>query len=206
MFIEINLALLIDSAWSNMFVLDAEKVTYLEKIIRPILVYFLLLFLFRILGNRELAQLNPMDLILLLLLSNTVQNAIIGDDTSLTGGIIGAVTLLTINYFNVLIKFKSKPFEKFMEGSPRTLVKDGKIDKKAAEKELLTKEDLDTIAHEQGFDSSDDIEKCILDTNGTFLVEGKDEIKDERFKKEILEKIDKITKQLNDLQKQLEKS
>jgi uncharacterized membrane protein YcaP (DUF421 family) len=189
-----------------MFVLDAEKATYLEKIVRPILVYFILLFLFRLLGNRELAQLNPMDLILLLLLSNTVQNAIIGDDTSLVGGIVGAVALLGINYFNVWAKYRSKSFEKFMEGSPRKLIENGKLDKEAIEKELLTKEDLDTLAHEQGFDSSDDIEKCVLDTNGTFLVEGKDEIKDEKFKREILKKIDKITEQLNDLQKQLKKS
>lgn len=199
MFIETGLAIFIDSSWSNMFVLDAEKVTYLEKIVRPILVYFILLFLFRLLGNRELAQLNPMDLILLLLLSNTVQNAIIGDDTSLVGGVIGAVTLLGINYVNVWAKFRSKSFEKFMEGSPRTLIEKGKLDKEAIKKELLTKEDLDTLAHEEGFDSSDDIEKCILDTNGTFLVEGKDEIKDEKFKKEVLQKLEELSRQIAEL-------
>lgn len=199
MFIETGLVIFIDSSWSNMFVLDAEKVTYLEKIVRPILVYFILLFLFRLLGNRELAQLNPMDLILLLLLSNTVQNAIIGDDTSLVGGVIGAVTLLGINYVNVWAKFRSKSFEKFMEGSPRTLIEKGKLDKEAIKKELLTKEDLDTLAHEEGFDSSDDIEKCILDTNGTFLVEGKDEIKDEKFKKEVLQKLEELSRQIAEL-------
>ena len=199
MFIEPNFALLVDPAWTNMFVLDAEKVTYLEKIIRPILVYFLLLFLFRLLGNRELAQLNPMDLVLLLLLSNTVQNAIIGDDTSVTGGVIGAVTLLGINYFNVLTKFKSKSFEKFIEGSPRVLIKDGTLDKKAIEKELMTTEDLDTLAHEQGFDNFQDIEKCILDTNGTFLVTGKDEIKDEKFKKDVLQKLEELSLQIAEL-------
>lgn len=199
MFIEANLGFFIDGMWSNMFVLDAEKVTYLEKIFRPILVYFILLFLFRLLGNRELAQLNPMDLILLLLLSNTVQNAIIGDDNSLIGGVIGALTLLGINYLNVWAKFKSKPFEKLMEGSPRTLIKGGKSDEKAIEKELLTREDLDTLAHEQGFESLDDIEKCVLDTNGTFLVVGKDEIKDEKFKKEVLQKLEDLSRQLAEL-------
>lgn len=205
MFIEIHLAIFSDSSWSNMFVLDAEKVTYLEKIIRPILVYFILLFLFRLLGNRELAQLNPMDLILLLLLSNTVQNAIIGDDTSLVGGVVGAVALLGLNYFNVWAKFRSKSFEQFMEGSPRTLIEKGKLDKGAIEKELLTKEDLDTLAHEQGFDSSDDIEKCILDTNGTFLVEGKNEIKNERFKKDVLQKLEDLSRQIAEL-KSVEKN
>ena len=199
MFIETIFAFFLDITWSNMFVLDAEKVTYLEKILRPILVYFLLLFLFRLLGNRELAQLNPMDLILLLLLSNTVQNAIIGDDTSVTGGIIGAVTLLGINYFNVLAKFKSKPFETFMEGSARILIKDGKLNEKLIKKELLTTEDLNTIAHEQGFDSLEDIDKCVLDTNGTFLVTGKDEIKDDKFKKEVLQKLEELSKQIAEL-------
>lgn len=190
--------LFVETSWTNMFTLG-DTVFWAEKIIRPILVYFILLFLFRLLGNRELAQLNPMDLILLLLLSNTVQNAIIGEDNSLVGGVVGALALLGINYLNVWAKFKSKSFEKFMEGSPRTIIEDGKFNKKALEKELLTKEDLDTLAHEQGFESLDDIEKCVLDTNGTFLVVGKDEIKDEKFKKEVLQKLEDLSRQIAEL-------
>jgi len=82
MFIEFHIALLESSAWSNMLRLNPEKVFWIEKIVRPIIVYSFLVIIFRVLGNRELAQLNPMDLIVLLLLSNTVQNAIIGGDTS----------------------------------------------------------------------------------------------------------------------------
>lgn len=190
--------LFVETSWTNMFTLD-DTVFFAEKIIRPILVYFILLFLFRLLGNRELAQLNPMDLILLLLLSNTVQNAIIGDDNSLVGGVVGALALLGINYLNVWAKFRNKTFERFMEGSPRTLIEDGKFDEKAIKKELLTKEDLDTLAHEQGFESLDDIEKCVLDTNGTFLVVGKDEIKDEKFKKDVLQKLEELSRQIAEL-------
>jgi uncharacterized membrane protein YcaP (DUF421 family) len=69
-----------------------------EKILRPILVYGFLIVGLRLAGKRELAQLNPLDLVVLLTLSNTVQNAIIGDDNSVTGGIIGAATLLIVNY------------------------------------------------------------------------------------------------------------
>ena len=206
MFIEISLAFFDGSAWSNMLVLDHEKVTWLEKILRPIAVYFFLLVIFRILGNRELAQLNPMDLILLLLLSNTVQNAIIGDDTSLSGGLVGALALLGINYAMVFFKFKSEKFEKFIEGVERTLVKDGKINEKVLRQELLTKSDLDTLAHEKDFEGADDIRRCVIDPNGTFFVEGKDDSKEDDFKKEVLGKIDALTKQLSDLQNLLQKT
>ncbi len=205
MFIEFHLAFLEGSAWANMLVLDPEKAHWIEKILRPVAVYFFLLVIFRILGNRELAQLNPMDLILLLLLSNTVQNAIIGDDTSLSGGLVGALALLGINYTLVYLKFKSGRFEKFIEGVERTLVEDGKINEKVLRRELLTKSDLDTLAHEKDFESADDIKKCVIDPNGTFFVEGSD-TEDEDFKREVLEKIDKLTKQLSDLQNALQKS
>src|SRR4051794_28352366 len=112
MIIEPGLVMLfIDWGWSNMFVLDQEKVSYLEKIIRPIIIYGLLVFLFRILGKREIAQLNPVDFIVLLLVSNTVQNAIIGDDTSITGGVIGVISLLMINRLIAKTKYKSQAFE-----------------------------------------------------------------------------------------------
>jgi uncharacterized membrane protein YcaP (DUF421 family) len=84
--------------WNDMFVIGLP---ILEKILRPILVYLALVVLLRIFGKRELAQLNPFDLVVLLSLSNTVQNAIIGNDNSVTGGIIGAITLLATNYLVV---------------------------------------------------------------------------------------------------------
>jgi uncharacterized membrane protein YcaP (DUF421 family) len=206
MFIEISFAFFENSAWSNMFELDPGKVFWIEKVIRPIAVYFFLLIMFRVLGNRELAQLNPMDLILLLLLSNTVQNAIIGDDTSLSGGLVGAIALLGINYAMVFLKFKNERFEKFVEGKERVLVDNGKIDEKILRGELLTKSDLNTLAHEKDFESTDDIKRCVIDPNGTFFVEGSEQSKDDDFKKEVLEKIDTLTKQISDLQNLLQKN
>lgn len=212
MFVELPLALFESSAWSNMFLLDPDKVYYLERIIRPMIVYFFLIIAFRVLGHRELAQLNPMDLVVLLLLSNTVQNAIIGNDTSLTGGIIGAVALLGINYAVVLLKFKSRRFEKFIEGVSRVLVKDGEIDEKALRRELLTKDDMHVLAHEKDLRSADDIENCVFHQNGTLYVERKEYVgstdgtDDEDFKEVVLKKIDKLTEQLSDLQNLLQKS
>src|SRR6185437_16024465 len=96
----------------------------LEKIIRPIIVYFALIILLRVFGKRELAQLNPFDLVVLLSLSNTVQNAIIGNDNSISGGIIGAATLLTINWMVVRVLYSSPRLNRVMGGVERTLITD----------------------------------------------------------------------------------
>jgi uncharacterized membrane protein YcaP (DUF421 family) len=206
MFIEIHFALFEASTWSNMFALDAEKVTYLEKIIRPLIVYFVMVLLLRIFGKRELAELNPIDFVLLLLISEAVQNAIIGDDTSLSGGVIGVATLLAVNYTMAFIKFRVPPIERLIEGSPKILIENGKINQDILRRELMTDDDLEVMAHEEGLDSAKEIEKLVLDPNGTFLVEAKHDIKDAHFKKEVLEKIDKLTEQLKDLQSSLQKS
>src|ERR1700731_530272 len=105
--------------WTNMFVLG---VPIAEKILRPICVYVFLLIGLRLAGKRELAQLNPFDLIVLLTLSNTVQNAIIGNDNSITGGLVGAATLLIVNYLLVRFVHRHKRLEKLVEGSRDFLI------------------------------------------------------------------------------------
>src|SRR5437773_10799153 len=91
--------------WNDMFVLG---VPLIEKILRPIVVYLALVVALRVFGKRELAQLNPFDLVVLLSLSNTVQNAIIGNDNSLTGGLVGALALLAMNYLVVRFLFRHR--------------------------------------------------------------------------------------------------
>src|SRR5438105_6959804 len=91
--------------WNDIFMMGAPLV---EKILRPILVYFFLVIALRVFGKRELAQLNPFDLVVLLSLSNTVQNAIIGEDNSVAGGMIGALTLLVTNYIVVRFLFRHR--------------------------------------------------------------------------------------------------
>src|ERR1700677_1512926 len=104
----------------NMFTL---QLPLLEKILRPILVYIFLIVGIRLSGKRELAQLNPFDLIVLLTLSNTVQNAIIGDDNSVTGGMIGAGTLLFINFLVVRFLFRHDKLDRLLEGDATILIK-----------------------------------------------------------------------------------
>ena len=199
MFIEFHFALIEASTWTNMFTLNADEVTWGEKILRPIIVYIALIVLLRVVGKRELAQLNPLDLVVILSLSNTVQNAIIGQDNSLVGGIVGAGALLAINASVAWLKFRWPRVESLTEGKPVTLIENGTINHKMLKSELMTESDLDIIAHENGFENAQDIDRLILDPNGSFLVDGKDEIKDAKFKRDVLHKIGELSKQLTEL-------
>src|ERR1700723_2852195 len=145
----------------------------LEKIIRPVIVYIFLIVFLRLFGKRELAQLNPFDLVVLLSLSNTVQNAIIGNDNSLTGGLIGAFTLLAMNYAVIRFLFRHRRLDELFEGKPTVLVDDGKILQHALARELLTRAELITVLHRQGFDSLDEVHRCVLEPGGTFYIQRK---------------------------------
>jgi len=150
--------------WADMFHLG---VPIIEKILRAVIVYFALVALVRIAGKRELAQLNPFDLVVLLTLSNTVQNAIIGDDNTVLGGIIGATTLIVVNYFVVRFLYGHERLEQFIEGNPDTLVEDGKVLHDRLRKELITLPELETAAHKQGFASLADVDCAVLEPGGT---------------------------------------
>jgi len=143
----------------------------LEKLLRPAIVYLALVVLLRLFGKRELAQLNPFDLVVLLSLSNTVQNAIIGDDNSVTGGIIGALGLLAINWLVVRVLFRSPRLTRIMEGRATVLVRNGQVDKKALRRESLSQEELVEVVHRQGFEGIHRVHRCELEPNGTFYIE-----------------------------------
>src|SRR5215831_2633430 len=121
--------------WSDIFVLGAPLI---EKILRPAMIYFFLVIALRVFGKRELAQLNPFDLVVLLSLSNTVQNAIIGNDNSLTGGVVGALALLSINYVVVRFLFRHRRLDQIFEGKPTLLVQHGRVNRRGLCRELLT--------------------------------------------------------------------
>jgi uncharacterized membrane protein YcaP (DUF421 family) len=157
--------------WNDMFVIGLP---ILEKIIRPILVYFALVVLLRVFGKRELAQLNPFDLVVLLTLSNTVQNAIIGNDNSVSGGLIGALTLLAINYLVVRFLFQHRRLDEIVEGKSITLIDKGKVVQKNLASELLTHPELLTVLHRQGFAGLDEVDQCVLEPGGTFAIKRKE--------------------------------
>src|ERR1700692_1544311 len=119
--------------WTDMFVLALPLA---EKILRPIVVYFFLVIGLRLAGKRELAQLNPFDLVVLLTLSNTVQNAIIGDDNTVTGGFIGAATLVLVNYLFVRFLYSHPKIDEAIEGKTDVLIEGGKLQLVNLKKEL----------------------------------------------------------------------
>jgi uncharacterized membrane protein YcaP (DUF421 family) len=187
-----------EAAAQNMFHL---AVPLAEKMLRPILVYIFLVVVLRIFGKRELAQLNPFDLVVLLSLSNTVQNAIIGDDNSITGGLVGAFTLLAVNYFVVRFIFKHRRLDQVIEGTQTVLIENGRVRRSALAKELLTESELRVVAHRQGFKSLDEIEHCALEPGGTFFLEGKKPAHADQQHNELLARLEDLSKQIAELRK-----
>jgi uncharacterized membrane protein YcaP (DUF421 family) len=151
----------------NMFILDPTAVTILEKMLRPVAVYVFLIVGLRLGGKRELAQINPFDLVVLLTLSNTVQNAIIGNDNTVSGGILGATTLLAINWVVVRIIYRNRKLGRLIEGRADILMTGGKVQKDHLDREMITKEELLAAAHKQGIGSLHEVERCLLEPNGT---------------------------------------
>src|SRR5215469_446045 len=121
--------------WKDMFVL---AVPVLEKILRPVIVYIFLVLMLRLSGKRELVQLNPFDLVVLLTLSNTVQNAILGEDNTVTGGLLGATSLLAINYLVVRFLYNHWKIDEWVEGRADVLMEQGKVRPQRLRKELIT--------------------------------------------------------------------
>lgn len=179
------------------------QVPLLEKIVRPIIVYLFLIFLLRIFGKRELAQLNPFDLVVLLSLSNVVQNALIGNDNTITGGIVGATSLLTINWLVVRYLYSSPRVNRVVEGTERVLVVDGVVDEESLRKELLTKEELLSAIHKQGFESIGEIKSCVLDPNGSFFIEGRKPSEADKQHEDLMTRLENIQRDLQQIRRQL---
>jgi uncharacterized membrane protein YcaP (DUF421 family) len=164
----------------------------LEKLLRPVVVYLVLVILLRLFGKRELAQLNPFDLVVLLSLSNTVQNAIIGEDNSVTGGIIGAFSLLAINWLVVRVLFRSMKLTRVLEGRAAILIREGQLDQRAIERESLTREELLDVIHRQGFQDFHQVHRCELEPNGTFYVEAFDPSVADKRHAELMARMDEL--------------
>jgi uncharacterized membrane protein YcaP (DUF421 family) len=182
---------------ADMFVLSLPIV---EKIVRPIIVYIFLIVGLRLAGRRELAQLNPFDLVVLLTISNTVQNAIIGEDNSITGGIIGAATLLIVNYGVVKFLYSHENVDRLIEGDQCVLIENGVLNADRLKLELITRSELETAAHKQGFGSLDEIDRAVLDPGGGMSFSAKKPGPDTSRHEEIMARLDELSAQLSALQ------
>jgi uncharacterized membrane protein YcaP (DUF421 family) len=179
--------------WKDMFVL---AVPILEKILRPIAVYVFLIVSLRLSGKRELVQLNPFDLVVLLTLSNTVQNAIIGDDNTVTGGIIGATSLLVVNYLVVRFLYNHRKLDQLVEGRADVLIEDGKVKTTHLKHELITMAQLEAAARKQGFESLGEVQQCVLEPGGTISFIGKKPGTEESRHKELVDRMEKMMEEI----------
>jgi uncharacterized membrane protein YcaP (DUF421 family) len=182
--------------WSDMWHLGIPAA---EKILRAMIVYFSLVVLVRVAGKRELAQLNPFDLVVLLTLSNTVQNAIIGDDNSVAGGLLGAATLIGVNYLVVRFLYGHERLERLVEGDPDVLVEDGRVRHDRLRRELITVPELETAAHKQGFASLEDVDRAVLEPGGTISFFARKPMPDEIRHADVTRRLDAIESVLHEL-------
>lgn len=145
--------------------LFAPGIPLADKLFRTVFVYFFLLIGLRLAGKREMSQINSFDLVVLLLLSNTVQNAIIGNDNSLTGGLVGAGALIVLNAVVVRLLFRYGKLDA-IEGAPDTLIRNGRLIRKHLEREMITVAELEAAARKQGIESLANVHTCRLETGG----------------------------------------
>ena len=171
-----------------------------EKILRPILVYAFLIVALRLAGKRELAQLNPFDLVVLLTISNTVQNAIIGEDNSVTGGVIGAATLLLVNHFVVRFLYSHERLDRAIEGDQAVLIEDGCVCHDCLKQELITLPELEAAAHKQGFSNLDDVDRAVLEPGGGITFVSKTPAPDTVRHDEIIQRLDRLMAKVEALQ------
>lgn len=153
------------------------EIPVLEKIIRPIVVYAFLLIAFRVAGKRELGQMTPFDLIILLTISNVLQNAMIGNDNSLGGGLIGGLTLFFVNGLVARLAYRFPGLARTLEGGPTTLIENGKIVEPNLRREVMTLEELQRALrkHDLGWEDISQIQRGLLELDGTVTLQMKRE-------------------------------
>jgi uncharacterized membrane protein YcaP (DUF421 family) len=172
--------------YSDLFVLG---IPFGEKLVRTLCVYAFLLIGLRLAGKRELGQLNPFDLVVLLLLSNTVQNAIIGNDNSLLGGILGASALLVINWVVVRYLYTHPTVARWLEGDADVLIEQGKPHDERMKRELITLAELEAAARRQGIEGLHQVETCRLEIGGALTFVPRAPTEDERRHRELLQSL-----------------
>jgi uncharacterized membrane protein YcaP (DUF421 family) len=158
------------------------EIPVVEKVLRSLLVFAFLVLALRLGGKRELGQLNVLDFAVLLLASNALQNAMIGTDNSLLGGVLGAAVLFAVNYFFVRLTYRSPTARRALEGAPRVLLEHGKPDLRALKREAISETELLSAALERGFSSFRDVGLIVLETNGHLAVLGPEAA--ERYRRE----------------------
>ena len=183
--------------WTDMFL---PGLPVIEKILRAMIVYFFLVVALKLAGRRELAQLNAFDLVVLLTISNTVQNAIIGNDNSVSGGLIGATTLIVVNYLVVRFFFEYNRRHRHVGGPGIVLIEGGRVLQDALKKELITLDELKEAASRQGIPSLWKVERAVMNPDGSFAFVQKKDHGEVQGYQEILSRIDHLAELVGRMQ------
>lgn len=146
------------------------EVPILEKLLRTAAVYFFLLAVIRLAGKRQVAQMTTFDLVVLLLISNVVQNAIIGNDNSLSGGLLGVAFIVLLNALVAWGVFRFKPFRRLVEGEPTLLIHDGVLLRGNLDREKITLTDLQEAVREHGLADLSHVRYAVLETDGRISI------------------------------------
>jgi uncharacterized membrane protein YcaP (DUF421 family) len=162
---------------------------YIDIILRSISVYFFMIIALRIFGKKELSQLNTADVILILLISNSVQNAMVGNDTSLWGGLAAATVLFFINFILKKLMYKYKGFSDFMQEKPEILIHNGNLDFKSLSKLNITADELKEAMREHGLENFKDVKLAMLEIDGNIsIISGDKNLKQTHYKRKIRRK------------------
>ncbi|MFV8342572.1 DUF421 domain-containing protein [Flavobacterium sp. XS2P39] len=163
--------------------------TYLDIIFRSAAVYIFMLIALRFFGKKELSQLNTADVILILLISNSVQNAMVGQNTSLYGGLAAAAILFTINFILKKLMFKYPKFSDFMQEKPEILIHNGTLDFKSLSKLNITSEELKEAMREHGIEFFKDVKLAMLEIDGNIsIISGNENLKQTHYKRKRIHK------------------
>lgn len=179
--------------WTDLFL---PGLPLIDKILRAVIVYFFLVAGLKLAGRRELAQLNAFDLVVLLTIANTVQNAIIGNDNSVTGGLVGATTLLVVNYLVIRFTYEYKRKHRHIDDSGAVLVANGRVRQESLKKQLISPDELREAANRQGYESLWEVERAVLNPDGSFAFTKKKDRTEDHAYREILSRIDRLTQQV----------
>lgn len=163
--------------------------SYLDIILRSMAVYFFMVIALRLFGKKELIQLNTADIILILLISNSVQNAMVGNNTSLWGGLAAASILFTINFILKKLMFRYRKFSDFMQDKPEILIHNGNLDFKTLSRLNITSDELKEAMREHGIEHFKDVKLSMLEVNGNIsIISGDHDLKQTHYKRKHIRK------------------
>lgn len=168
---------------------------YLDIVLRSIAVYLFMVIALRIFGKKELSQLNTADVILILLISNSVQNAMVGSNSSLAGGLVAALVLFTFNYILKKAMYKSKNFNHLVQDTPLILIHDGKVDFKALAKLEISSDELDEVIREHGVENYKEVKLAMMEIDGNIsIISGDKNLKQTHHKRKIHKTLGSVNK------------